>query len=195
MIIRIIITTSVALCLQFCCYAQKDKPSNPSKVIYELLMNKFIQPKDTVAIYALNFKVSITKVKGKSVTTNIEANDSLAYTMFPNYKKIAAINLDQFLGNKQKISLIIPLLIYGKPYNSIKHKDDNNRTLIDFNAAVNAAFALYNPFKYNNLNDGKESLSHLMFRDDKRNKNEDIKSDLSEFVILDPLIIQFDNIK
>ena len=48
---------------------------------------------DTVALLAINFKLNITKDKnGRARVTHIEANDTLGYKLFPNYKRLSTIN-------------------------------------------------------------------------------------------------------
>lgn len=173
-------------------FAQKKKSNDPILELYKLLSSESVYVKDSLAIYALNFELVITKKNGKTVVANISANDSLAFSLFPSYKKISAIDFSQLMGVRKKNKLIIPILIYGSSPEKMIYKDKYGNPLISLNAAVNAAHALYNPFKYNNIKDSGVLLGHLQFKASRGGK---LKVTSWEAITLEPINIVISNIK
>lgn len=173
-------------------FAQKKIVEHPVLAVYRLFSDASINIKDSLVIYALNFELNIVKKQNKTIVTSISANDSLAYTLFPFYKKLSAIDFSLIMGEKKKIRLIIPILIYGSSPEKMINKDKNNNPLISFNAAVNAAYALYNPFKYNNNKDAEVPIGHLRFKATKERKPQ---REFWEAITMEPLLIQIHNIK
>ena len=145
-----------------------------------------------MAIYALNFELSISKSNKGTIVTKIAANDSLAFSIFPSYKKLSSIDFSSLMGTRSKVRVVVPILIYGSSPEKMLHQDKHGNPLIDLNAAVNAAYALYRPYKYNNLKDAKELLGHIMWRD---SGNEESKSSYWDVITLNPLIRVIYNIK
>ena len=172
--------------------AQKPIVEHPTLAIYKLLSNESINLKDSLVMYALNFELSISKNNKGTKITNIAANDSLAFNLFPSYKKFSAIDFSSLMGKKNKIRLIVPILIYGSSLEKIMYKDKDGNPLISLNSAVNAAYALYNPSKYNNTKDSGLLLGHLLFRKIKDKKPE---TKLWEAITMEPIIILITNIK
>ena len=136
---------------------------------------------------------SITKKNGKALVTTIEANDSLAFTILPSYKKLFDIDFNQLIGNRTNMRLIIPILMYGSSPEKMFYKDKDSNPLISLNAAVNAAYALYNPSKYNNNRDAKVSLEHRVFKDAKKERR--LKGGVWEAMIMEPIIFKIENMK
>lgn len=169
--------------------AQEKNFDEPEIAIFKLFADAEIKLKDSVAIYTLNFELHIKKLNGKTIVTNITANDSLAFTIFPMYTKLKTINFTRLMGAKNNIRLVIPILIYGNSYDKQQYKDTDGNALINFNAALNAAFALYNPTKYNNLKESKVELSNLLHKESKN------KSALWNAVIMNPIWIDITRIK
>ena len=190
---KIIILTCV-ICF-ICCplHAQKVKTNDPIKSIHKLFEETLFPSKDSLIIYAVNFEVSITKKNGKALVTTIEANDSLAFTILPSYKKLFDIDFNQLIGNRTNMRLIIPILMYGSSPEKMFYKDKDSNPLISLNAAVNAAYALYNPSKYNNNRDAKVSLEHRVFKDAKKERR--LKGGFWEAMIMEPIIFKIENMK
>lgn len=172
--------------------AQKRILEDPTLAIYKLLSNESINLKDSLAIYALNFELSISKDSKGTKITNIAANDSLAFNLFPSHKKFSNIDFSLLMGKKSKIRLIVPILIYGSSPEKISYKDKDGNPLISLNAAVNAAYYLYNPIKYNNKEDSKVLLGHLLV---KKLKNKKQEPKFWDTVTMEPIIIIIHNIK
>ena len=72
------------------------------------------------------------------------------------------------------------------------YKDKEGNPLISLNAAVNVAYSLYNPVKYNNNRDAEVPLGHRLFKESKMGRN---KNRLWEAIIMEPIIIKIENIK
>lgn len=154
-------------------YAQNRSADYPTLAVYKLLSNERINLKDSVAIYALNFELSIAKKNKRTIVTDILVNDSLAFALFPSYKKLLDINYSPLMGIKDSIKLIIPILIYVSSPDKIYYKDKYDNPLISLNAAVKAASALYRP-----------SPSYKIS-----------KTSFWEAITMEPLIIEITNIK
>lgn len=125
--------------------AQKGGNSLLEKDIYTVFLKNNPKPllKDSSMVYAFSFKINILKHKdGKSTAINISANDSTAYTLFPNYKLLYKINYSPLLGIDKKATLIIPLFIYTVKSDDIK-KQDQKKSLITMDAAINALYQTY----------------------------------------------------
>ena len=187
-----IILTYILIIIGVLTYGQKPIIEHPTLTIYKLLSNENINVKDSLAIYALNFELSISKKNKGTIVTKIAANDSLAFILFPSYKKFSAIDFSLLMGIKNKIRLIIPILIYGSSPEKMIYKDKYGNPLISLNAAVNAANALYSPFKYNNIKDSGELLGHLRFKVLKDGKP---KATFWEAITMEPINIVISNIK
>ncbi|MCY1520440.1 hypothetical protein D9M68_552170 [compost metagenome] len=153
-------------------YAQKSDIGDPVLKIYKLLSNENIKLKDSLAIYALNFELSISKKNKQAIVTDVVANDSLAFNLFPCYKKFSGIDFSPLMGERNKARLIIPILIYGSSPEKMYYKDKAGNPLVSLTAAVNAASVLYRPSR------------------DKRSKDS-----FWEVIIIDPFIIEINNIK
>ncbi len=172
--------------------AQNKKIDDPTLAVYKLLTEQNIEIKDSLIIYSLNFELTISKVENRTIVTNISANDSLAFQLFPSYKRFSAINFTTLMGSKNKIKLLIPILIYGSSPEKMTHKDEEGNPLISLNAAVNAAYALYSPLKYDNERDAGVSLNHLLFK-----SSQDKKRDMQvrEVMIMEPITIRIYTIR
>lgn len=116
--------------------------------------------KDSVSMYAINFTIDVVKdKKNKTVVTKITANDSLGYVLFPQYAEVKKLDYKElFLIGEKKISIIMPILIYGYSANKIKYRDEHGNPLINLRSAANTAFHLYTDLPYNNL---KESTTDM----------------------------------
>ena len=120
-------------------------------------------PKDSLLIYALNFELSVSKKNGKALAFDIVANDSLAYQMFPRYKKLKLIDFYTLMRGRDKIKVILPIIVFGSSDKQKKYKDKDGRVLINFNAAVNAAMATnYTGIRYSNENDAEKPFSQVL---------------------------------
>lgn len=65
------------------------------KTIDSIVIRSFNQNllKDSIALYAINFTVKVTRdKKGSANVSEVKANDSLAYELFPAYKRLYSIN-------------------------------------------------------------------------------------------------------
>lgn len=95
----------------------KDGRIKISKMIDSIIfqgLNREIL-KDSTAIYAFNFKLDIVKNKNYTRVIQLRANDSLAYKLFPLYKKLSFIDYSALDNKKGKYTLIIPIIMgtYG----------------------------------------------------------------------------------
>ncbi len=140
------------------------------KLIHEVLSeNKF--PNDSLGIYALNFDLYVSKKNGKAFPSSIVANDSLAYEMFPEYRKIGKIDFASMLKGRSSVRVIIPVLVFCSPEIDTKYRDSKGASLINFKAAVNAAMALNDPsVRYSNHNDAEMKLQHRLYKQEENNK-------------------------
>jgi hypothetical protein len=173
-------------------FAQKQATEHPALTIYKLLSNESINLKDSLAIYALNFELRIVKKKEGTQVVSIAANDSLAFSLFPSYKKFYDIDFSSLMGEKNKFRLIIPILIYGSSPEKMIYKDKNGNPLISLNAAINAAYALYRPAPYNNVKDSGMLPGHLRFKDAKNNR---LNPSFWEAITMEPFSIVINNIQ
>ena len=142
--------------LSYQIYAQDTKVNKGvafQKKIGKALKLEHSLIRDSVLIYALNFQLNITRHQtDKTIVTSIAANDSLAYKLFPDYRKLSAIDYG-FLGTgRKKFKVLIPVLVFYK-----NHKE---KAKIDVDAALNATHALFSPGKYNNELDKYESMPY-----------------------------------
>lgn len=113
--------------------------------------------KDTVALLAINFKLTISKDKsGRARVTHIEANDTLGYKLFPSYKRLSTINFQGLMGADKTITFVVPFLVYNLAEYSkyAEYQDKNGNTLIEMRSAISAITALYSTMAYNNLKPG-----------------------------------------
>lgn len=189
--IKAILTCAMIL-FSVMAFAQKKNSEDPTLAVYKLLSNESINIKDSLAIYALNFELSISKKNKGTVVTSIRANDSLAFKLFPSYKKFSAIDFSALMGSKNKITLIIPILIHGSSPEKMIYKDKDGSPLISLNAAVNAAYALYRPYKYDNIKGSKVPLGHLLSSPSNDTKSQ---ANVWEATIMNPINIVIHNIK
>lgn len=173
-------------------FGQKTSQVHPTLAIYKLLSNDHIHLKDSLIIYALNFELNIAKRDKGTIVTSISANDSLAFVLFPSHKKFSSIDFTSLMGAKNKIRLIIPILIHGSSPEKMIYKDKAGNPLISLSAAVNAAYSLYNPIKYNNNRDAEVSLGHRMFKEAKKGRK---NGELWEAIFMEPIVIEIANIK
>lgn len=159
-----------------------------AKSIYNILSeNK--HPKDSLLIYALNFELHISRKKDKALASSIVANDSLAYEMFPAYKKLKTIDFMPIMREKNTARIIIPVLVYGGSEMQKKYKDKEGRGLISFNAAINAVMALNDINNYSNENDAEKPLSHRLYKQ----KNNNVL--FIDAIFMKPYIIEIFNIE
>ncbi|WP_316785719.1 hypothetical protein [Pedobacter frigiditerrae] len=174
--------------LTFC---QKTKQVDLSTSIYNVLFESNIKIKDSLIIYALNFQLEIIKNGEKTLVNQITANDSLAFTLFPSYKKLKSINFTSLMNGRKKIRLIIPILIYGSSSGEKKHLDSEGRPLINLESAANAAYSLYSPSKFNNLHNANLNLLHRLYQQNKVFKEEAFW----EATTMNPIVYEIGNIK
>jgi len=150
--------------------------------------------KDSIALYAINFKIDLVqKNPGKSVVTQIIANDSLAYKLFPAYKELYAINYNKLLKNRKRLTLVIPILISNISDTAKEtQKNQDGNLLITMQSAVNAAYSLYSTNPYNNIEDSKVPVGHRIYKS-KKDKNTERAS--KDIVYLNPYVVQILNIR
>lgn len=172
--------------------AQTKKIEDPTVALYKMLTKENINIKDSLIIYALNFELSISKKDKGTKVTHVAANDSLAFKLFPSHKNFNAIDFSPIMTNKNKIILIVPILIYGSSPEKMIYKDKNGNALISLSAAVNAAYALYSPLKYNNQKDAEEYLGHLVY---KAAENKKPQLAHREVILMAPITIEIKRIQ
>ena len=98
---------------------------------------------DSVYLYSFNFQVEFSKNSvGRLIAGNLSVNDSLAYKIFPKYNSIKEIDFSFLHANKERFKVVIPVIVYFK-----NHKE---KTVIDFDAALNATYSINMPTKTNN---------------------------------------------
>ncbi|WP_199118585.1 hypothetical protein [Pedobacter sp. ASV28] len=173
-------------------FGQSKKVEPPTLAVYRLFADAKPMLKDSLAIYAFNFELNISKKNGNTKVTRITANDTLAFILFPEYNKLFSIDYSSLMNSKSNIRLIIPVLIYGSSPEKKIYKDGEGNPLISFNAAVNAAYSLYNPSKYSNIAESQVDLGNLIYRKAKKRK---VADDFWEAVIMNPILIEIHNIK
>ncbi|WP_293783762.1 hypothetical protein [uncultured Pedobacter sp.] len=140
--------------------------------------------KDSVSMYAINFTVDVIKKKNKTVVTGITANDSLGYRLFPKYNEVKKLDYAElFLPGEKRISIIMPILIFGRTEKKIKYRDDDGNPLISLKTAANTAFHLYTDFPYNNLKEG--NIGYPSYLDDYKKY---YKSSFIRKIMLQPMI-------
>jgi hypothetical protein len=145
--------------------------------------------KDSVCIYAINFNIKVIREENnKTRVTEIIANDSLGYRLFPRYNELKKLNYSKiFLKGEKRISIVMPVLIYSYTEDKIKYKDEKGNPLVSLKEATNAAFHLYNTtLRYNNLKEAKKSYPSYPIK-----KNRYIYMNKSIFfrqIILEPMI-------
>jgi len=89
-------------------FSQNKSIEHPSKAIYNILSKK-------------------------NLNNNIEANDSLTFKIFPDYKQLYTVDYSLFMRGRNHIRLIIPILIYDEFSEKKIYKDNNGNTLIQKN--------------------------------------------------------------
>jgi len=95
--------------------AQKNqKEASKYNPIYKVLNEfTFKALNDSIPLYAFNFKINVKKI-GKNQVVNVTASDSLAYSMFPGYKKYYSFDFSPYMNTKQEVSFFIPILVLNK---------------------------------------------------------------------------------
>lgn len=83
----------------------------------------------------------------------------------------------------------MPILIYLNSPEKQQYKDAEDNSLINFNAALNSAFALYNPIKYDKIKDSRAELFDLAHKEWKN------KSVLWDAIIMNPIWINITHIR
>jgi len=193
----------VSLCILLTISTQSNAqaPVKITKSTFMKSMDSFVNGgfkqdglKDSIALYAINFRIDILKKPGGKIqVTNVSANDSLAYKLFPYYKKLYAIDYSTVIGNRKKVSLIIPILISNVSATAKKEyvKADGSN-LVEMNAAVNAAFAMYSTIKYDNQKEANISLYERLYKSKNYKEEQDFNPDK---VFLTPYVIKIVNIQ
>jgi|GEM_PF-6740906 len=138
---------SILACLVSLQAFGQSKKINSQKVfekeIADCLYLKSDLIKDSVLIYVFNFKLDIIRnINGKTKVKHITVNDSLAYKLFPTYKKLYDIDYRHLGQKRQQFSVVVPVLIF--------YKNHNDNAMISMNAAVNAVYSLHSPIVYDN---------------------------------------------
>jgi len=186
---KLILIITAIVFISFKSVNGQKNPNAQERVLKQIhnVLSDFKYPKDSLLIYALNFTVKIEKRGNKLLASKIIANDSLAYQLFPNYKKLANIDFSSVLGTYTNSDVIIPILIYGSSPEKVKYKDENGQALINFNAAVNSALALVSDKKYDNTRSSYESPGfHKTAKHSKLFRN---------ILVMEPYIVYIANIK
>ncbi|QNK64822.1 hypothetical protein H7F33_10220 [Pedobacter sp. PAMC26386] len=150
--------------------------------------------KDSISLYAINFRIDLTKNNaGKIEVSQIVANDSLAYKLFPSYKRFYSIDYNSLLGVRKKIRLIVPILIANISETAKKtYKKEDGSSLIDIQSAINTAYSLYSTISYNNLKEAEIPVEHRIQKSKMDTNNDRTSKDI---VYLNPYIVQIVNIK
>ncbi|QDW23429.1 hypothetical protein FFJ24_000715 [Pedobacter sp. KBS0701] len=154
--------------------------SDPSRIL-----------KDSVSMYAINFTIDVVKDKNnKTLVSKITANDSLGYILCPHYSELKKLDYRElFLLGEKKISIIMPILIYGHTEKEIKYKDADGNPLISLRSAVNTAFHLYTDLPYNNLKDGPTTYPRYPPEYNERHKSTFIRR-----IMLEPYVFNLTTI-
>lgn len=171
---------------------QKDRVL---KTIDSIVIRSFNQNllKDSIALYAINFTVKVTRdKKGSARVLEVKANDSLAYELFPAYKKLYSINYNSLLGARQKITLLIPILISNTSSEKKVYKKTDGSLLIDLAAALNVAYALTSDVPYNNKMDAEVALNQRIFKHYKTNPRSEDR--LNDVILLNPYVWEIVNV-
>ena len=70
--------------------------------------------KDSIAMYAFNFKLKIVKSKGHGTTLkHLFVSDTLMHKLFPNYKEFYNIDFSALLRKRKEVNVVIPILVYS----------------------------------------------------------------------------------
>lgn len=127
--------------------------------------------KDSIAMYTFNFKIEIIKSKGnKTRIGKFIVSDTLLYQLFPSYKELYAIDYSSLLKGRNKINLVVPILVYNvSPTGQNKYQKQDKQYLVNIETAMDIA---------------RNSLISLM----SKNKFEDI-------ILLNPVVIKILNLK
>ncbi|MEN0095924.1 MAG: hypothetical protein AAGB30_11115 [Pedobacter sp.] len=184
---KTLISLCVAVLITSTLKSQTPIDSNVMVSVFKNLSTGNIAPRDSVALYSLNLQLEVVRGKSGTIVKNISANDKLAFSIFPNYEKLKNLNYSLYMGGKNEIILVIPVLLISSSPEHTRYKDKDGNALINFNAAANAAFSLYNPSTYDNIGDGKEQLDHVVYKAKK-------KWPLHKYVIVDPITIDMTRI-
>jgi len=89
--------------------------------------------KDSIPLYAFNFKITVKKT-GKKQVVKVTASDSLAYSLFPSYKKYHTFDFSPYMNKKNEVSFILPIIVVNKV--SMKYKPDSQLPSIDINTVI-----------------------------------------------------------
>lgn len=147
----------------FNAFSQNVKSDKVYKELNKIMNNVNYPKKDSLLVYALNFQLTIEKKNGKSILTHITANDSLAYSIFPSYKKLANIDFSEYLGAKKSICIVIPILMYGNPQQPNPSYQNGTPLKISLNAALNTTLALYDLNQYDNIKEAEMDFAYRSY--------------------------------
>lgn len=188
---KIIITLlAVILFLPELSHAQDNRKSSKQTLFWKKLDSCFRlsqkQNIDSVTLFAFNFKLEIKRnKKGETKATHLTANDSLAYDLFPDYKKLMKLNYSEFGNGRSNFTLLIPVLLYSL--------NNQNNPVINLDKALNSAYALYSPSQFDNRKSANEYLGHLMKLEKDRDKN--FEKTITEIIFLPLRTVQIFNLQ
>ena len=79
-------------------------------------------------VYAFNLRIVVERKLKRIDVLNIVASDSIGYRIFPNYKDLKNIDYRELLSGRNRATLVIPVLILNKPFES-RNPDDSIKSL------------------------------------------------------------------
>ena len=132
----------ILFALLFLCFSEKliaqnkEKEGSPKYYrIHKVLMNEYTFEvlNDSIPLFALNFKITVKKI-GKKQVVKVWASDSLAYAIFPGYRKYYSFDFSPYMNSKQEVSFFLPVLILNRE--RVELNSGSQRSLISINNIV-----------------------------------------------------------
>lgn len=143
------------------------------KKVYKTLMRDKSREilEDSVALYSFTFKLKIIKSKENKVEVDqLILSDSLMYKLFPNYKGLYNIDYSSLLKTREKLNIIIPILISNTSPSAKRRYETRGEPLMSIESALDIA---------------QSSLTSMISKDK-------ISDDI---LLLNPVVIKILNIK
>lgn len=94
--------------------------------------------KDSIAMYAFDFKLKIVKTKDNGgKLKQLFVSDSLLYELFPNYQAFYNVDFSALLRKRNEVNVVIPILVYSvSPTGQSRYQRQDGQPLVSVESAM-----------------------------------------------------------